>query len=243
MSIDLLSAIISLVVGAVAAVFTWTLSFIFRRSTDRAEASYRELMIGVLQDSGSVESGEGIPPGPRTNDDSLPVDSTAHPACSRVDDTPARLAALPIDYHAQVLAQSKQSFLLSLTAAIGGFVVIALGVVLAFVGTVPTTVATMAGGVVAEGVAALFFTQSNRARSLMAGQLEGFRDLEEVIRQASERLTLIEMVSDEKARDKLISETVLALVAERKVATRRADSATSGASRRTEEQAEAASQL
>ncbi|SDC45699.1 hypothetical protein SAMN05421872_102334 [Nocardioides lianchengensis] len=110
-----------------------------------------------------------------------------------------------------MLAQSRQSFILSVGAAVVGFLVITIGVILAFVGTAPATIATMAGGVIAEAVAALFFTQSNRARSVMAGQLEGFREADEVSRQATERRDLIEMVRSPEKRDDLLVETVLML--------------------------------
>lgn len=223
MDSNIAAAVAGLTSAIVAMVSAGYLARGARNSTDRAEASYRRLLradIGGVQidleepteePARQSEAGEQPPEKAYPDLDAGPVLKVS-PATT-TPDPKLTLAKLPIDYHAQVLAQSRQSFALSLGAAIAGFLVIAIGVVLAFVGTVPTTVATMAGGVIAEAVAALFFTQSNKARSLMAGQLEGFRQSEETGRQAAERLTLINMVAEQQTKDELIAKTVLALAA------------------------------
>lgn len=186
-------------VGARFLISTW------RNSVDSAEQRYRKTLTDVyytydplpLRTPASGSQAES------------PIKERA-PASSE-DESRSRLAALPIDYHAQVLAQSRQTFILSMGAAVVGFLVIAVGVLLAFVGSTTTTVATMAGGVVAEAVAALFFSQSNRTRNTMAKQLEGFRESDEIARQSTERRALIDMIGDDAKRDDLIAKAVLAL--------------------------------
>ncbi|WP_139175422.1 TRADD-N-associated membrane domain-containing protein [Nocardioides lianchengensis] len=196
-----------------------------RRSTDKAEANYRQSLritygpkvvfeeLRAASEAAPAQleviNGEADPLPHGKTPPKLDGEPSLNPP--EANDHRARLAALPIDYHAQVLAQSRQSFILSVGAAVVGFLVITIGVILAFVGTAPATIATMAGGVIAEAVAALFFTQSNRARSVMAGQLEGFREADEVSRQATERRDLIEMVRSPEKRDDLLVETVLML--------------------------------
>lgn len=197
----------------------------FQRSSDQAEVRYRNDLVrrfeaALTDDVGLTDSVaiQLIRPGtpPKTEHVATPPKGSHQtaptvPKTSAEEDAERRMASLPVEYHAQVLAQSRTSFAFSIGAALVGFLILAVAIVLVLTGHVKPGLATMVGSVIAEAVPALFFTQSNRARKLMAGQLEGFRTDAETSRQARERRDLIELVSDPVARDNLISETVLVL--------------------------------
>lgn len=180
-----------------------------RRSTDRAEERYRKSLDADLVSLFEATLGdhEGVVDADIVVDNT-PADTPHH---RLEDEARRRMAALPIDYHAQVLAQSRQSFIFSIGAAVVGFLIIALSILLVLGDQVAPGIASMVGAAIAEAVAALFFRQSNQARALMSGQLEGFRAAEEVDRQARERKELIQLVEDSPTRDELITQTVLRL--------------------------------
>ena len=95
------------------------------------------------------------------------------------------------EYHAQGLAQSKISFWFSLVFASIGFAVIIAAVMTADrsvpITTQGRTWITVVAGTVIDGVAALFFVQSNKARELMVeffDRLRKDRKLEESLKIA-----------------------------------------------------------
>jgi hypothetical protein len=93
-----------------------------------------------------------------------------------------RRQALLETYHNQGLSQSRISFYFSLTLGVLGFAVIVFAVI-----TRSQEIGVYVSGVITEAVAALFFTQSNRARRLMADFFDKLRDdrkLEEGLRLA-----------------------------------------------------------
>lgn len=199
----------SLVAAAATVGVAGIAASVARRSTDQAEARYRKSLDSNLvsafesalrRDDGDIVEAEIV--------ESEPAEATVH----RVEDEARRrLAALPVDYHAQVLAQSRQSFIFSLGAAVVGFFIVAVSIMLVLADQIAPGIASMVGAVLAEVVAALFFQQSNRARALMSGQLDGFRQAEEADRRSRERRDLIELVVDTPTRDDLITQTVLRL--------------------------------
>jgi hypothetical protein len=93
-----------------------------------------------------------------------------------------RRQALLETYHNQGLSQSIISFYFSLTLGVLGFAVIVFAVI-----TRSQEIGVYVSGVITEAVAAIFFTQSNRARKLMADFFDKLRDdrrLEEGLRLA-----------------------------------------------------------
>jgi hypothetical protein len=99
-----------------------------------------------------------------------------------------------VQYHAQSLAQSRKSFWFSIGAATFGFLVIVLGVTTLFFGVYPTpSYASIGAGIIIDAVAALFFTQSNRARK----QMTEFFDKLRRDRQFNESLRLCNSITDE----------------------------------------------
>jgi hypothetical protein len=98
-----------------------------------------------------------------------------------------------VQYHAQSLAQSRISFWFSIGAARFGFLVIILGVATLFFGISTTpSYASISAGVIIDAVAALFFTQSNRARK----QMTEFFDKLRRDRQFNESLRLCDSITD-----------------------------------------------
>lgn len=199
-------------------------AYSLRRSTDNAEARYRADLVyryelapaednaleaRRVDDSHAPATGRKDIEVPRPKSEAT---VTPPPASVHAEEDPQRrMAALPIEYHAQVLAQSRASFLFSIAAALAGFLILAVAIAMVLNGQVAPGLATMVAAVITEAVPLLFFTQSNRARKVMAAQLDGFRNDAEIARAASERRELIEMVGDPDKRDALISDTVLKL--------------------------------
>lgn len=117
-----------------------------------------------------------------------------------------RQYALLREYHSRGLAQSTQSFWFSLLAASVGFIVIISAVILAAFGLRPgrsgaqveVTVnlvlpaIQLISGLVIEAVSALFFVQSNKARTLMADFFDKLRE----DRKLDESLQLAEKMAD-----------------------------------------------
>lgn len=210
-SVGLESVEVALAVGGAAAAALGTGTALFsQRSTDRAEARYRTDLVEVFEAALNDHSNDHSSGSkPVLGLDGVAIKETV--GDSSKTDTQARLAALPVEYHAQVLAQSRASFFFSIGAAVVGFAILAVAIVVILTGNVAPGLATMVAAAITETVPALFFTQSNRARKMMADQLDGFRADAETQRAARERRELIEMVQDPTSRDALIAQTVARL--------------------------------
>lgn len=101
-------------------------------------------------------------------------------------------------YHAQSLAQSKQSFWFSLVFASLGFGVI----VMAILGNSPNNIdktIKLISGTIIDAVAGLFFVQSNKARELMSEFFDKLR----TDRKLDESLRLVAEVPDETLKSRL----------------------------------------
>jgi len=126
------------------------------------------------------------------------------------------------EYHAQGLAQSRISFWFSLVFAGLGFAVIATALLTMKPEVSLTQQArpfiSIVSGVITEAVSALFFVQSNKARSLMIeffDKLRADRKLEEALRLASDlpdamlqsrlRVLLALKFVDRKSTDEFLS--------------------------------------
>lgn len=226
LSVDLNSVVVNLG-AALAGLTAVVLVSALKRQADHAESRYQIDLVRVYEaargdDAGLSDEGQTELTSPDTEPRTVPGTSPSRmkvgesritPARHLEDDQEKRIAGLPIQYHAQVLGQAQTSFLFSIGAAVIGFLILAIAIALVLGGRVAPGLATMVASVIAEVVPALFFTQSNRARKLVAGQLDGFRADAEIGRQARERRELIELVRDPDSRDKLIAETVLKLAA------------------------------
>lgn len=92
----------------------------------------------------------------------------------------------PVRYHAQVLAQAAVGFYVSLFFALVGFVLL-----------VDDDSRGLASAIVAIVLAIVFFVESRRSRTGM---------LEKTLQVRAERIRLIELVTDEEERNRLISE-------------------------------------
>ena len=101
-------------------------------------------------------------------------------------------------YHAQSLAQSKQSFWFSLVFASLGFGVIVLAILSNSSNNIDKTIKLISGTVI-DAVAGLFFVQSNKARELMADFFEKLR----TDRKLDESLKLVAEVPDTTLRSRL----------------------------------------
>lgn len=114
-----------------------------------------------------------------------------------------RRQALLETYHNQGLSQSRVSFWFSLALGIFGFGVIVFAVL-----TKNKETGTYIAGAVTEGVAALFFTQSNQARRLMSEFFEKLRD----DRRLEESLNLTDKITDPQLRSSLQALLAMQLV-------------------------------
>lgn len=200
------SALVVGIIVVAAALAAVGVTFFARRSTDAAEQRYHQSLSPAVVATTTTTTEGGGEGGLRTR-------SVAAIAANA--DPEHQLAALPAEYHSQVLAQSRQSFIFSIGAAVVGLFVIVVAILLVLSGHGATGVTSMIGGAISETVPVLFFSQSNKARKLMAGQLDGFRAAAETAREARERRELIQMVKDPIKRDELIAETVLVLAQQR----------------------------
>ena len=107
-------------------------------------------------------------------------------------------------YHAQSLAQSKQSFWFSLVFASLGFGVIVLAILGHSEGHFDKSIKLISGTVI-DAVAGLFFVQSNKARELMSDFFDKLR----TDRKLDESLRLVTEVPDPVLKGRL--QVVLAL--------------------------------
>jgi len=114
-----------------------------------------------------------------------------------------RRQALLETYHNQGLSQSRVSFAFSLALGALGFAVIVFAVL-----TKNQQAGAYIAGAVTEAVAALFFTQSNQARRLMADFFDKLR----VDRRLEECLKLTHNIEDEKLRSSMKALVALQLV-------------------------------
>jgi len=108
-------------------------------------------------------------------------------------------------YHAQGLAQSRISFWFSLVFASIGFVIIVISILL-----IKTEISffeqsqafiTLISGTIIDSVSALFFVQSNKARTLMSEFFEKLRTDRKIV----ESLRLANEIEDIKMKSKLKS--------------------------------------
>ncbi len=107
------------------------------------------------------------------------------------------------EYHQQGLRQSRQSFLFSLVFAGVGFAVVVSGILRVQQGTAITSQASafvsLTAGTIVDVVSVLFFTQSNRARRLMAE----FFDKLIADRKFSESIRLAQMITNSDLKGKV----------------------------------------
>lgn len=108
-------------------------------------------------------------------------------------------------YYAQGLGQSRISFSMSLIAASLGFALIIVTVVLSYfrVASIDAVAVGLIAGTITEAVAALFFVQSNKSRSLMQDMHARLRKDDRVNRQYFKALELIREIKDPAVQDDL----------------------------------------
>lgn len=112
------------------------------------------------------------------------------------------------EYYTQGISQSRISFVASLVAASAGFVLILVGCARALVdpdlstSVVASTVPILAGAIT-EAIAALFFTQANRARVLMSDMHEKLRVDKKNDREFEKAMKLLDQIKADEARDEL----------------------------------------
>jgi hypothetical protein len=114
-----------------------------------------------------------------------------------------RRQALLETYHSQGLSQSRISFWFSLLLGVLGFSVIVYGIL-----TENRETSTYISGAVTEAVAALFFTQSNQARKLMAEFFDKLRD----DRRLEDALKLTDNIDEPRLKSSLQALLAMELV-------------------------------
>jgi len=113
--------------------------------------------------------------------------------------------ALLNEYYVQGLSQSRVSFRASLVAAIAGFVLIIGAVVASLLklAAIDSVAVGLIAGTITEAVAALFFVQSNKSRSLMQDMHSRLRKDERANRQYFKALELVTEIRDQDKQDEL----------------------------------------
>lgn len=157
---------------------------------------------GPESDSSDEESGHAEKrPGEHTDAASSPA-SSVFPAAEDADTSLLR------EYYTQGISQSKVSFVASLVAASLGFLLIVVACLRAIFPAPGADVAlgsvvTLVAGALVEAVAALFFTQSNRARVLMSDMHDRLRTDRKADREFDKAMSLVEEVSTPVIKDQL----------------------------------------
>ena len=119
--------------------------------------------------------------------------------------TPMAKARMVIKYYNQGHRQASVSFILSMTFAILGFIVVAVAVI-GYVRNpdqLGTTVVTGVVGAINEVVSFLFFQRADKGRELMMGLVDRLRDDREKERQFAAAIGTIGQVENSGVRDAL----------------------------------------
>lgn len=156
----------------------------------RAQKELDEAISGILMEAPGIARQPGVEGGL----------GEAKPGAAPV----AHELALMRKYHAQGLAQSRLSFLLSLVFAGLGFAVIVFAIVSTdsskSISAQSLPFASLVSAVVIEAVSALFFVQSNRAQKVMVEFFDRLR----ADRKLEEALALADRMPDEKIKARMM---------------------------------------
>ncbi|NEA32021.1 hypothetical protein [Streptomyces sp. SID13031] len=173
-----------------------------RKVAEAVERKEKSLIERLESEAPSAEARqitwEGLPDGDAHDNELQAYVSSLATRVTRMETVSERLEvrrqALLETYHNQGLSQSRVSFGFSITLGVLGFAIIAYAVL-----TKSPEIGAYVSGVVTEAVAALFFTQSNQSRELMARFFDKLRD----DRRLEEALALADGISDSRLKSTL----------------------------------------